>query len=125
VWCAECNGLFLSKCFSLIEARNYRRQWEILQGALLTGLSPSAVGDGGKGGLQDEPWLVASRTFGTSWRQMIHTACLDVGGAAYDIDLRTMGSATGLYFPLLGAHNLTSILQSKNPSFIHFCLHLE
>lgn len=108
--------------FSPNEARNYRRQWGDLCQELtaLTGLSHQLVEDGGEGGLQTEAVAFASYFGNYLGRQMIHTACLDVGGGTTDISIwQDNGLLHQVSIPFAGRNICTSILQSK-PSFIQF-----
>jgi hypothetical protein len=75
--------------FSPNEARNYRRVWGELCTELsaLTGLRQQFMEDGGEGGLQTEAVAFASYFGNYLARQMVHTACLDVGGGTTDISI--------------------------------------
>lgn len=108
--------------FSPNEARNYRRLWGDLCQDLttLTGLRHQLLEDGGEGGLQTEAVAFASYFGNYLARQMVHTACLDVGGGTTDISIWQENALLHqVSIPFAGRNICTSILQSK-PSFIRF-----
>ncbi len=108
--------------FSPNEARNYGRLWGELCRELsaLTGLKQQLMKDGGEGGLQTEAIAFASYFGNYQARQMVHTACLDVGGGTTDISIWQDNSLLHqVSVPFAGRNICTSILQAK-PSFIRF-----
>ena len=108
--------------FSPNEARNYRRLWGDLCQELtnLTGLQHRLLEDGGEGGLQTEAVAFASYFGNYLARQMVHTACLDVGGGTTDMSIWQENELLHqVSIPFAGRNICTSILQSK-PSFIRF-----
>jgi len=122
-------GCFLNpSAFSPNEARNYRRQWEILCQELtaLTGLSHQLVEMAGKEGSADEPWLLPAISANYLGRQMIFI-CLPgmVGGAHYRHQHLAGQWAYCHRFlsPLLGATSAQHVF-NQNPRHSIFCLHL-
>ncbi len=108
--------------FSPNETRNYRRLWGDLCQDLttLTGLRHKLLEDGGEGGLQTEAVAFASYFGNYLARQMVHTACLDVGGGTTDMSIWQENELLHqVSIPFAGRNICTSILQSK-PSFIRF-----
>lgn len=108
--------------FSPNEARNYRRLWGGLCEELssLSGLEQKFMEDGGEGGLQTEAVAFASYFGNYLAHQMVHTACLDVGGGTTDISIWQENSLLHqVSIPFAGHNICTDVLQRK-PSFIRF-----
>lgn len=108
--------------FSRNEASNYLRLWTDLCQELttITGLKHQLLEDSGEGGLQTEAIAFAGYFGNYLSRQMVHTACLDVGGGTTDISIWQDNKLLHqVSIPFAGRNICTSILQSK-PSFIRF-----
>lgn len=108
--------------FSPNESRNYARLWKELCSELstLTGLKQDIQADGGIGGLQTEAVAFASYFGNYCQCQLVHTACLDVGGGTTDISIWQDNSLLHqVSVPFAGRDICTKILQIK-PSFIRF-----
>lgn len=108
--------------FSPNEARNYQRLWTDLckELTLITGLRHQILIEGGEGGLQTEAVAFASYFGNYKDRQMVHTACLDVGGGTTDISIWQDNSLLHqVSVPFAGRDICTKVLQKK-PSFIRF-----
>lgn len=108
--------------FSPNEARNYRRLWGDLCKELttLTGLRHELMEDGGEGGLQTEAVAFASYFGNHLARQLVHTACLDVGGGTTDMSIWQENELLHqVSIPFAGRDICTGILRSK-PSFFRF-----
>ncbi len=108
--------------FSPNEARSYHRLWTDLCRELsaLTGLRQTFKDEGGPTGLQTEAVAFASYFGNYLNRQMVHTACLDVGGGTTDISIweenRLLHQVS---IPFAGRNICTTMLQNK-PTFIRF-----
>lgn len=108
--------------FSPNESRSYQRLWKDLCTELtaLTGLKQQILMDGGEGGLQTEAVAFASYFGNYRASQMVHTACLDVGGGTTDISIWQDNTLLHqVSVPFAGRDICTRVLQSK-PSFIRF-----
>jgi hypothetical protein len=115
--------------FSLNEARNYQRLWEKLctELTLLTGLKQqikpvlaghSSANAGASFQLQTEAVAFASYFGNYHASQMVHTACLDVGGGTTDISIWQENKLLHqVSVPFAGRDICTRILHYK-PSFI-------
>lgn len=108
--------------FSPNESRSYQRLWKDLCTELsaLTGLKQQILADGGEGGLQTEAVAFASYFGNYRASQMVHTACLDVGGGTTDISIWQDNTLLHqVSVPFAGRDICTKVLQTK-PSFIRF-----
>ncbi|MFN9630326.1 MAG: hypothetical protein ACK59A_08875 [Cyanobacteriota bacterium] len=108
--------------FSPNESRGYQRLWKDLCTELssLTGLQQSILADGGEGGLQTEAVAFASYFGNYRASQLVHTACLDVGGGTTDISIWQDNTLLHqVSIPFAGRDICTRVLQAK-PSFIRF-----
>ncbi|MEB3242352.1 MAG: hypothetical protein VKO44_01815 [Cyanobacteriota bacterium] len=108
--------------FSPNEARGYQRLWVELCKELCdrTGLRQQIVREGGEGGLQTEAVAFAGYFGNHLARQMVHTACLDVGGGTTDISIWQDNTLLHqVSVPFAGRDICTKVMQAK-PSFIRF-----
>jgi hypothetical protein len=108
--------------FSPNESRNYYRLWNSLCKELsdITGLKQQITADGGEGGLQTEAVAFASYFGNYLARQMVHTACLDVGGGTTDISIWQDNTLLHqVSVPFAGRDICTRVIKGK-PSFIRF-----
>jgi len=108
--------------FSPNESRSYQRLWQDLciELSSLTGLNQKILADGGEGGLQTEAVAFASYFGNYRATQMVHTACLDVGGGTTDISIWQDNTLLHqVSVPFAGRDICTKVLQAK-PSFIRF-----
>lgn len=106
--------------FSLNEVNKYRRIWTDLCEELtrLTGLNHSLAVERGNGGLQTEAVAFASYFGNYLNRQMVHTACLDIGGGTTDISLWEENTLVHqVSIPFAGRSICAHLLQRK-PSFL-------
>jgi len=106
--------------FSPNEVQNYRRLWSDLCQELgsSTGLPHSLALGGGEGGLQTEAVAFASYFGNYLGRQMVHTACLDVGGGTTDLSIWEENTLTHqVSVPYAGRQICSQLLQRK-PSFL-------
>lgn len=108
--------------FSPNKSRLYLNLWEDLCHELvsLTGQQHTIIVEGGERGLQTEAIAFASY-FGNHLNcQMVHTACLDVGGGTTDISIWQDNSLLHqVSVPFAGRDIFTKLIQAK-PSFIRF-----
>jgi hypothetical protein len=85
-------------------------------------LQHQIIADEGEGGLQTEAVAFAGYFGNYLARQMVHTACLDVGGGTTDISIWQDNTLLHqVSVPFAGRDICTRVMQSK-PSFIHFLL---
>lgn len=108
--------------FSPNESRSYQRLWADLCKELtgLSGLQQQILAEGGEGGLQTEAVAFAGYFGNYLSRQMVHTACLDVGGGTTDISIWQENNLLHqVSVPFAGRDICTLVLQRK-PSFIRF-----
>ena len=108
--------------FSPNETRSYQRLWADLCKELtsLSGLRQRILADGGDGGLQTEAVAFAGYFGNYMARQMVHTACLDVGGGTTDISIWQDNTLLHqVSVPFAGRDICTRVMQAK-PSFIRF-----
>ena len=106
--------------FSPNEVQNYRRLWSDLCQELgsSTGMPHSLAVGGGEGGLQTEAVAFASYFGNYLGRQMVHTACLDVGGGTTDLSIWQENTLTHqVSVPYAGRQICSQLLQRK-PSFL-------
>jgi hypothetical protein len=100
--------------------QKYRRLWSDLCQELsaTTGLKHSLSQAGGEGGLQTEAVAFASYFGNYQSRQMVHTACLDVGGGTTDVSIWQENTLTHqVSVPYAGRQICTQLLQ-RRPSFL-------
>jgi len=108
--------------FSPNESRSYYRLWGDLckELTILTGLQQQIIAEGGEGGMQTEAVAFAGYFGNYLDRQMVHTACLDVGGGTTDISIWQDNTLLHqVSVPFAGRDICTRVMQSK-PSFIRF-----
>ena len=106
--------------FSPNEVTNYRRLWSDLCQELggSTGMAHNLAVGGGEGGLQTEAVAFASYFGNYLGRQLVHTACLDVGGGTTDISIWQENSLIHqVSVPYAGRQICSQLLQRK-PSFL-------
>lgn len=108
--------------FSPNESRGYQRLWKDLCDDLsqITGLSQKFIIDASSSSLQTEAVAFASYFGNYHASQMVHTACLDVGGGTTDISIWQDNTLLHqVSIPFAGRDICTKVLQLK-PSFIRF-----
>jgi hypothetical protein len=115
-------ALSYPSAFSPNESRSYQRLWTELCKELsaISGLKQHVLDEGGGGGLQTEAVAFASYFGNYLARQMVHTACLDVGGGTTDISIWQDNTLLHqVSIPFAGRDICTKVMQGK-PSFIKF-----
>jgi hypothetical protein len=108
--------------FSPNESRSYLRLWQDLcmELSTLTGLKQQMMPETDGGGLQTEAVAFASYFGNYRASQMVHTACLDVGGGTTDMSIWQDNILLHqVSVPFAGRDICTKVLQAK-PSFIRF-----
>ena len=106
--------------FSPNESKSYQRLWKDLCTELsaLTGLKQHISADRGEGGFQTQAVAFASYFGNSRASQMVHTACLYVGGSTTDISIWQDNTLLHqVSVPFAGRDICTRILHYK-PSFI-------
>ena len=106
--------------FSINEVNNYRRLWNDLCDDLtrLTGLTQTLAVERGNGGLQTEAVAFASFFGNFLNRQMVHTACLDIGGGTTDISLWEDNALLHQVSLPFAGRNICAHLLQRKPSFL-------
>jgi hypothetical protein len=104
------------------EARNYRREWDIIcsEVADFSGLQQRFNGADETSAFQPDAFALAGYFHNILARQMVHTACVKVGRNSTDISIWQDNTLVHqVSVPFAGRDICTKILQSK-PSFIRF-----
>jgi hypothetical protein len=102
--------------FSRRHANTYRKCWEDLcaELRLITGLDHELIEDDGRGGLQTEAIAFANYFRSYRAKQVVHAACLDVGGGTTDVSIWQEDSLLHqVSIPFAGRDICTRIMQMK------------
>jgi len=106
--------------FSPNEVQKYRRVWSDLCIELrpLTGLTHSLDIEHGNSGLQTEAVAFASYFGNFQSKQMVHTACFDIGGGTTDISIWQENTLIHQASVPFAGRNICSQLLQRKPSFL-------